>query len=83
MPQAFRHDPQYRVVPYDLKKGTKAKVDPDEAWLQRYEVDRRSIYVGNLPTDVDNLDERLTEIASTVGVVEKVRVVRKDAIRGL
>ncbi|XXH05810.1 hypothetical protein Hte_012248 [Hypoxylon texense] len=80
---AFRYDPVYRVVPYDLKKAAKKpKVDPDEAWLQKYEVDRRSIFVGNLPAGIDNLEEYLTEITSEIGVVEKVQIVRKDATRG-
>ncbi|KAI1771631.1 hypothetical protein F4818DRAFT_444958 [Hypoxylon cercidicola] len=81
---AFRNDQQYRVKPYDLKKGgDKKRMDPDEAWLQRYEVDRRSIFVGNLPTEIANLEEHVTAITKSAGVeVEKVHIVRKDGTRG-
>ncbi|XXG99401.1 hypothetical protein Hte_005739 [Hypoxylon texense] len=52
---AFRDDPVNRVVPYDLKKtAKKPKVDPDEARLPKYEVDRRSIFVGDLPASASS-----------------------------
>ncbi|KAI1370722.1 hypothetical protein F4677DRAFT_457660 [Hypoxylon crocopeplum] len=77
---AYRRHPSYRVVAYDLKKPvSSAHVDPDMAWLRRYEVDRRSIFVGHLPADAPNPEELLTELASEVGEVAKVQVVRKDA----
>ncbi|OTB07318.1 hypothetical protein M426DRAFT_8696 [Hypoxylon sp. CI-4A] len=75
---AFRYHPVYRVVAYDLKKSSQRKVDLDELWLQRYEMDRRSIFVGNLPTEVPNLEEELSALVEKVGSVEKVQVLRKE-----
>lgn len=81
--QAYRHHPLYRVIAYDLKKSMQApKIDPDEAWLQRYEIDRRSIYVGGLPVDDFDVEELLTRLASEVGDVEKVQIVQKDGRTG-
>ncbi|KAI1475053.1 hypothetical protein K445DRAFT_65725 [Daldinia sp. EC12] len=78
-PQAYRHHPLYRVVAYDLKKSMQApRIDPDEAWLQRYEIDRRSIYVGGLPVDDFDVEELLTIMAGEVGEVQKVQIVQKD-----
>ncbi|KAI1392215.1 uncharacterized protein F4822DRAFT_425426 [Hypoxylon trugodes] len=80
---AYRHNPTYRVAAYDLKKTQQTpKMDPDEAWLQRYEVDRRSIYVGNLPVEEPDLERQLTQLAEEVGDVEKVQIVRKEAATG-
>ncbi|KAI6089372.1 hypothetical protein F4821DRAFT_257166 [Hypoxylon rubiginosum] len=79
---AYRHDLNFRVVPYDLKKKTqKPRVDPDVAWLEKYEIDRRSIFVGNLPVAAEDLEERLASIVRDVGKAVKVQVVRKDATR--
>ncbi|KAI0112859.1 hypothetical protein F4814DRAFT_449311 [Daldinia grandis] len=80
---AYRHHPLYRVIAYDLKKSMQApKVDPDEAWLQRYEIDRRSIYVGGLPIDDFDVEELLTRLAGEAGDVEKVQIVQKDGRTG-
>ncbi|KAI1472288.1 uncharacterized protein F4812DRAFT_454103 [Daldinia caldariorum] len=76
---AYRHHPLYRVVAYDLKKSMQApRADPDEVWLQRYEVDRRSIYVGGLPVDDFDVEQLLTMLAGEVGEVQKVQIVQKD-----
>ncbi|KAI1079657.1 hypothetical protein F5B20DRAFT_159851 [Whalleya microplaca] len=80
---AYRHHPQYRVVAYDLKKSMQSpKVDPDEAWLLRYEVDRRSIFVGGLPVDVHNMEELLKGLVADIGDVQKVQVIQKEARSG-
>ncbi|KAI1445237.1 hypothetical protein F5Y02DRAFT_427182 [Annulohypoxylon stygium] len=75
---AYRHHPTYRVTAYDLKKSMKSTMDPDEAWLKQYEIDRRSIFVGNLPVDEPEVEEMLTKLASEVGEVLNVKVVCKD-----
>ncbi|KAI8957713.1 hypothetical protein F5Y11DRAFT_352252 [Daldinia sp. FL1419] len=80
---AYRHHHLYRVVAYDLKRSVQTpKIDPDEAWLQRYEIDRRSIYVGGLPVDDFDVEELLTQMAGEVGEVRKVQVIQKDARTG-
>ncbi|KAI5917536.1 hypothetical protein F4810DRAFT_716380 [Camillea tinctor] len=76
---AYRHNTQYRVIAYDLKKATQPKIDPDMEFLQRYEIDRRSIYMGNLPVDVETIEEIIKDCASKVGTVEKIQVIRKEA----
>lgn len=58
-------------------------MDPDEAWLKQYEIDRRSIFVGNLPVDEPEVEEMLTKLASEVGEVLNVKVVCKDPQPGL
>ncbi|KAI5867724.1 hypothetical protein GGS23DRAFT_612884 [Durotheca rogersii] len=79
---AYKYHPQYRVVAYDLKKSAQPKPDADEIWLQRYEVDRRSVFIGNLPIDVPDIEDILKDVASGVGDVEKVHVIQKDAKGG-
>ncbi|CAJ2499987.1 Uu.00g028400.m01.CDS01 [Anthostomella pinea] len=53
----YRNNPHWRVIAYDIKKVNKPPVDAAEQYLKRYEIDRRSIYIGGLPSDVTNLDE--------------------------
>ncbi|KAI1870840.1 uncharacterized protein JN550_004986 [Neoarthrinium moseri] len=80
---AFRHHPLYRISPYDPKKLTSAtKPNPDEVWLQRYEIDRRSIFIGDLPNNIDHLDAALREVLDEVGDVVDIQVVRKDSRDG-
>lgn len=71
-------------MPYDLKKAMKnQKPDSDEEWLKRYDVDRRSIFIGNLPADHADLSDVLRGIMEQVGDVESCNVVQKDARPGL
>ncbi|KAI1452602.1 hypothetical protein F4805DRAFT_470720 [Annulohypoxylon moriforme] len=75
---AYRHHPTYRVTAYDLKKSMKSKMDPDELWLKQYEIDRRSVFVGNLPVNEPKVQDLLTNLAEEVGDVLNVKVVCKD-----
>ncbi|OTA58622.1 hypothetical protein K449DRAFT_397841 [Hypoxylon sp. EC38] len=79
---AYRHHPKYRVIAYDLKKVLGPKVDRDEEWLKRYDVDRRTIFVGNLPAGEKNLEELLRNLVEEIGDVAHVKVVYKDAQPG-
>ncbi|RYP33385.1 hypothetical protein DL767_004790 [Monosporascus sp. MG133] len=80
---AFRHNPQYRVIAYDLKKALQAnKPDSDEEWLQKYDVERRSVFVGNLPTDMDDVGDVLRGIMAEVGDVKDVQVIQKESRSG-
>jgi len=66
----------YYVGPLDSKKAnTTTKQDSDEAFLLRYEVDRRSIYVGNLSLSID--DDTLKQIFGEAGVIRELQVLRK------
>ncbi|KAI1362437.1 hypothetical protein F5Y08DRAFT_355331 [Xylaria arbuscula] len=75
---AYRYHDEYGVVAYDLKKANPSQTNHYSNYLARYEVDRRSIYVGNLPHNVENIEEVLRHAASKAGVVEKVQVIRKE-----
>jgi polyadenylate-binding protein len=68
---------------YDPKKAFQSpKIDADEMWLQRYEVDRRSVFIGNLPLDEEGLEEKIKEIMDEIGDVVTVQVIRKDGKNG-
>ncbi|KAI0906130.1 hypothetical protein F4823DRAFT_631798 [Ustulina deusta] len=75
---AYRYHEEYGVVAYDLKKANPSQTNHYSNYLARYEVDRRSIYVGNLPHNVENIEEILRHAASKAGAVERVQVIRKD-----
>ncbi|KAJ2990516.1 hypothetical protein NUW58_g2914 [Xylaria curta] len=75
---AYRYHEEYGVVAYDLKKANPSQNNHYANYLARYEVDRRSIYVGNLPHNVENVEEILHHAASKAGAVEKVQVIRKE-----
>lgn len=69
---------------YDLKKALRAqKPDSDEEWLKRYDADRRSIFIGNLPSDMENLSDIIRGIMGEVGDVENVNIIQKEAKTGL
>ncbi|KAI0521140.1 hypothetical protein F5B22DRAFT_644389 [Xylaria bambusicola] len=75
---AYRYHDEYGVVAYDLKKANPSQTSHYSNYLARYEIDRRSIYVGNLPHNVENIEDVLRHAASKAGVVEKVQVIRKE-----
>ncbi|KAI1129317.1 hypothetical protein F5Y10DRAFT_291228 [Nemania abortiva] len=75
---AYRYHEEYGVVAYDLKKANPSQNNHYANYLARYEVDRRSIYVGNLPHNVENIEEILRHAASQAGNVEKVQIIRKE-----
>lgn len=67
---------------YDLKKANTPQTNHYTNYLARYEIDRRSIYVGNLPHNVENIEEILRHAASKAGTVEKVQIIRKEPRNG-
>ncbi|KAJ8125176.1 hypothetical protein O1611_g8465 [Lasiodiplodia mahajangana] len=75
---AYRYHEEYGVVAYDLKKANPSQNNHYANYLARYEVDRRSIYVGNLPHNVENIEDILRHAASQAGNVEKVQIIRKE-----
>lgn len=77
--KAFRHHPRYRVIPYDEQKGTQVTSKPDaaEAWLNRYEVDRRSIFIGDLPYGLNDLEGSLREVLGELGDVVEVQIITR------
>ncbi|KAI1417154.1 hypothetical protein F5Y13DRAFT_202702 [Hypoxylon sp. FL1857] len=79
---AYRHHPKYRVTAYDLKKAAGPKADRDEEWLKRYDIDRRTIFVGNLPAGEEKLEEHLRSLIEKIGEIVHMKVVYKDAQAG-
>ncbi|KAI0204227.1 hypothetical protein F4808DRAFT_475686 [Astrocystis sublimbata] len=75
---AYRYHEEYGVVAYDLKKSNVPQNNHYAGYLARYEIDRRSIYVGNLPHNVENIEEVLKHVADKWGTVEKIQVIRKE-----
>ncbi|KAI3327388.1 hypothetical protein HD806DRAFT_531961 [Xylariaceae sp. AK1471] len=74
---AYRWHDEYSVVAYDLKRAAQPRPNNGANYLMRYEVDRRSIYVGNLPHQVQNLEDVLRHAASTAGTVENIQLIQK------
>lgn len=69
---------------YDPKKASQvAKVEADEAWLQRYDTDRRSVFIGDLPDVKEDLERELRKKAETIGDVLSVQVIRKSTQDGM
>lgn len=77
--QAFRNHHRYRVIAYDEQKGTQVTSKPDaaEAWLNRYEVDRRSIFIGDLPYGLEDLEGALREVLGELGDVVEVQIITR------
>lgn len=74
---AFRHDPDYIVTAFDLKKNcANNRNNGDEAFLAACERDRRSIFVGDLPSNVTQ--EELEELFSEAGEVLKANLIQKE-----
>ncbi|KAI0153527.1 hypothetical protein BJ166DRAFT_616740 [Pestalotiopsis sp. NC0098] len=76
---AFRNHVRYRVIPFDEQKGAQVtKLDPAEVWLQRYEVDRRSIFIGDLPFGLPRLEERLRDYLAEFGEIADMQMVSRE-----
>lgn len=74
--QAFRSDPVYSVTAFDLKKNCAAtRNSGDEAFLAACERDRRSIFVGDLPSNITQAD--LEDIFSEAGEILKVNLIQR------
>ncbi|KAJ6786454.1 hypothetical protein PWT90_03339 [Aphanocladium album] len=68
-PASFRGHRRYKVIPYDSKvaaNGRPGQASPDkEHFLNQYDRDRRSVYMGNLPMNMT--EETLTNLVSACG----------------
>ncbi|KAI0020649.1 hypothetical protein F4780DRAFT_779330 [Xylariomycetidae sp. FL0641] len=78
---AYRHHTEYSVMAFDLKKINRQRADPDREFLTKYEIDRRSVFVGGLPQGIYHLEDILRAAAAQIGEVERVHVVTKDPTR--
>lgn len=74
--QAFRHNEEFRVDAFDLKKNMHAnRNDVDEAFLNQYEVDRRSVFIGSLPQHITEDD--LMDLFADIGPILDIQLVKK------
>lgn len=74
--QAFRSDPVYSVTAFDLKKNCAAtRHSGDEAFLAACERDRRSIFVGDLPSNTTQDD--LDDLFSEAGEILKINLIQR------
>ncbi|KAK8099360.1 uncharacterized protein PG998_012601 [Apiospora kogelbergensis] len=81
---AFRHHAFYRVTAYDVHRArrTHPTTNADQAYQRRYELDSRSIFIGNLPEDVASLEREVRNLAGEIGHVLSVQVIRKEGRHG-
>ncbi|KAK8024016.1 hypothetical protein PG993_012082 [Apiospora rasikravindrae] len=79
----FRRHAIYRVVAHDPQRSRHAEpvADSEQTYRRRYEVDQRSIFVGNLP-DIDGLEREVRLLAGEIGNVVNVQVIRKEGRPG-
>ncbi|KAK8070861.1 hypothetical protein PG997_011064 [Apiospora hydei] len=79
----FRRHAIYRVVAHDPQRSRHAEpiTDSEQTYRRRYEVDQRSIFVGNLP-DIDGLEREVRLLAGEIGNVVSVQVIRKEGRSG-
>ncbi|TLD33093.1 hypothetical protein PspLS_01436 [Pyricularia sp. CBS 133598] len=81
LPAYFRHNDAYRVETFrpeglrERRSGILRRHDADEAYLTQYEVDRRSVFVGNLPRDIT--EEQVADLFSAIGTVNRVQIIKR------
>ncbi|KAL2180757.1 uncharacterized protein P884DRAFT_191098 [Thermothelomyces heterothallicus CBS 202.75] len=78
---AVRQHDGYRIDAFDVKKRNLiSRGDADEEFLRKYDVDRRSVFVGNLP--VNTQKEELVSLFSNVGDVIGVNIISRVNFHG-
>ncbi|GJD03867.1 RNA recognition domain-containing protein [Colletotrichum higginsianum] len=78
--RAFRLNKTYRVDPFDFKKAMQARArNSDRAFLDHYDRDRRSIFVGDLPLTFTENDVRI--LMEDIGAVVSVQAKRLEYAR--
>jgi len=85
--QALRDHHEFRLVQQTHTNFTPVRVESArrpthleaKSYLDRYDVDRRSIFVGNLPQNIQQ--EQLQERFGRFGAVRKAEVIRRRSNR--
>ncbi|KAK3311435.1 uncharacterized protein B0T15DRAFT_548965 [Chaetomium strumarium] len=73
---AVRQHDGFRIDAFDVKKKNFiSRTDADEEFLRKYDVDRRSVFVGNLPSEVD--EDEIMDLFSDVGEVLDATIVKR------
>lgn len=83
--QVYRRHGSLRVIPYDVKRhDIAARVDADRRYLENYDVERRSVFIGRLPSDVhsEELEKEIRSVMSEAGEVRAVTVIIKPPNQG-
>ncbi|KAK8067888.1 hypothetical protein PG996_007000 [Apiospora saccharicola] len=82
---SFRYHAVYRVVSHEVQRGRRMhrNIEPDHSYMEtRAELDSRSIFIGNLPDDLDSLDREVRNLAGEIGHVVNVQIIRKEGRSG-
>ncbi|KAK1995335.1 RNA recognition domain-containing protein [Colletotrichum falcatum] len=78
--RAFRLNKTYKVEPFDFKKAMQARArNADRAFIDSYDRDRRSIFIGDLPLSFTENDIRI--LMEEIGGVVSVQTKRLDYVR--
>ncbi|GAB1312151.1 Multicopy suppressor of sporulation protein msa1 [Madurella fahalii] len=70
---AVREKDKYNIEAFDTRK--KSRSDSDEEFLRKYDVDRRSVFVGGLPYDMEK--DEMIAFFSEVGEVANVDLIKR------
>ncbi|KAH7037500.1 uncharacterized protein B0I36DRAFT_380683 [Microdochium trichocladiopsis] len=76
----YRRHPTFRVIPYDVKRHDIAtRIDADRRYLENYDLERRSVFIGRLPTDIApaDLEKEIRSVMAEAGEVKAVTVISK------
>ncbi|KAK4040718.1 hypothetical protein C8A01DRAFT_15439 [Parachaetomium inaequale] len=78
---AVRQQDGYRIDAFDVKKRNFiSRTDADEEFLRKYDVDRRSVFVGGLPLDTQR--QEVVDIFSRIGEVIGCNIVTRTNYQG-
>ncbi|KAI1343328.1 hypothetical protein F5Y15DRAFT_412123 [Xylariaceae sp. FL0016] len=74
----YRHNQEVTVFAYDLKKASRSTGEQNQAFLENYEKDRASIFVGQLPLGQECVEDDVLEMFSQFGQIVAHKIVLKD-----
>ncbi|KAK3298206.1 uncharacterized protein B0H64DRAFT_438695 [Chaetomium fimeti] len=78
---AVRQHDGYCIDAFDMKKKNFiSRTDADEEFLRKYDVDRRSVFIGNLP--VDTQKQEIINLFSPVGEILDANVIARPNYHG-
>ncbi|KAL1861503.1 hypothetical protein VTK73DRAFT_7062 [Phialemonium thermophilum] len=77
----FRTSPEYCVHSYDpVKRAPVVTISPVRLWLDRYDADRRSVFVGGLPQDIT--EEQIRAHFEGLGEINEIQVLQRNNAYG-
>ena len=76
--KAYHHHPVWRAESYDpTRRETAPHTDPNQRFLDEYDIKRRSVYVGGLLVGVT--EEQIAHVFGRVGRIRNIQIVDKTA----